>query len=95
MTRSKGAKRDSAAPGTLLAGLAQIARIASSAHGVRAAIARTAALRMNDYFTPAAADRSADQAMIVAFAVAGRRVEKINPEIARGLGHGTPQTRQF
>src|SRR5947209_6902116 len=55
----------------LLAGLAQIARIASAAHGVRAAVAWTAALRMNDHLMPAAADRVADQAMIVAVAVAG------------------------
>jgi hypothetical protein len=41
----------------------------------------TAALRMNDHLMPAAADRFADQAMIVAFAGAGRCVEKIDAEI--------------
>src|SRR5208282_2132194 len=38
---------------------------------------------MNDHILPAAADRFADQAMIVAFAVAGRCVEKIDSEIER------------
>jgi hypothetical protein len=44
----------------LLAGLAQIARIAASAYGVHAAVARAAALRMNDHVMPAATDRLAD-----------------------------------
>src|SRR5215467_6104770 len=43
---------------------------------------------MNDYVMPAAADRFADQAMIVAFAVAGRCVEKIDPEIERAANSG-------
>jgi len=43
---------------------------------------------MNDHFMPAAADRFADQAMIVAFAVAGRCVEKINPKIERAADSG-------
>src|SRR6516164_7230565 len=72
----------------LLAGLAQIARIASSTHGVYATIARAAALRMNDDFMSAAADRFADQAMIVAFAVTGRCVEQIDPEIERPANSG-------
>jgi hypothetical protein len=55
----------------LLPGLAQITRITSAAHGVWAAVAWAAALRMNDYVMPAAADCLADHAMIVAFAVAG------------------------
>src|SRR6516225_8531530 len=36
---------------------------------------------MNDHLRPAAADRFADQTMIVAFAVAGRCVEKVDSEI--------------
>jgi hypothetical protein len=36
---------------------------------------------MNDHVMPAAADRFADQAMIVAIAIAGRCVEKIDTEI--------------
>src|SRR5215471_17597847 len=67
----------------LLAGLPQITRIAAAAHGVSAAVAWTAALRMNHHVMPAAADRLADQAMIVAFPVTGRRVEKIDAEIER------------
>jgi hypothetical protein len=35
-----------------------------------------------------AADRLADQAMIVAFAVAGRCVEQIHPEIERAANSG-------
>src|ERR1700730_6385199 len=73
---------------TLFAGLAQIARIASSAYRVRAAIAWAATLRMNDHLVPAAADRLADQAMIVAFAVAGRCVEQIHPEIESAANSG-------
>ena len=43
---------------------------------------------MNDHLMPAAADRFTDQAMIVAFAVAGRCVEKIDPEIERAADCG-------
>src|SRR6516162_11422258 len=43
---------------------------------------------MNDDFMSAAADRFADQAMIVAFAVAGRCVEQIDPEIERPANSG-------
>jgi hypothetical protein len=43
---------------------------------------------MNDHFMPAAADRFADQAMIVASTVAGRCVEKIDPEIERAANSG-------
>src|SRR5271165_743948 len=43
---------------------------------------------MNDHFMLAAADCFADQAMIVAFAVAGRCVEKIDPEIERAANSG-------
>src|SRR5215472_14405533 len=39
------------------------------------------AFRVNDHLMPAAADRFADQAMIVALAVAGRCVGKIGTEI--------------
>jgi len=42
----------------LLAGLAQITRIAATAYRVWAAIARAAALRVNDHIMSAAADRS-------------------------------------
>jgi hypothetical protein len=38
---------------------------------------------MNNLIMPAATDRFADQVMIVTFAVAGRCVEKIDPEIER------------
>src|SRR5215813_4465839 len=58
----------------------QITRIAA-AHRVGAAIAWAAALRMNDHIISAAADRFADQAMIVALAIASRCVEKIDVEI--------------
>src|SRR6266513_2371507 len=43
---------------------------------------------MNDHFMPAVADCFTDQAMIVAFAVAGRCVEKIDPEIEREANSG-------
>jgi hypothetical protein len=43
---------------------------------------------MNDHIIPAAADRFADQAMIVAFAVARRRVQQIDPEIERAANGG-------
>src|SRR5215472_14816526 len=72
----------------LLAGLAQITRITPAAHRVWAAVAGAAALRMNDYVMPAAADRLADQTMIVTVAVAGRCVEKIDPEIERTANGG-------
>ena len=72
----------------LLAGLTQISRIASAAHGVWAAVAWAAALRMNDNIMSAAADRFADQAVIVAVAVAGRCVEKIDCEIERPANGG-------
>src|SRR5215831_10269289 len=65
----------------LLAGLTQIERIAATACALRTAMARAAALRMNDHLTPAAADRFADQAMIVPLAVAGRCIQQINAEI--------------
>ena len=71
-----------------LAGLTQITRIASAAHRVWAAVAWAAALRMDDHVMPAAADRFADQAMIVALAVAGRCVEKIDAEIERAANSG-------
>src|SRR5215470_10433346 len=65
----------------LFAGLTQITRITAAAHRVWAAIARAAALRMNNHIMPAAADRFADQAMIVALAIAGRCVKKIDAKI--------------
>src|ERR1700739_2702153 len=43
---------------------------------------------MNDPVMPAPADCFADQAMIVSFAVAGRCVEKIDPEIERAANSG-------
>src|SRR5215467_10203298 len=43
---------------------------------------------MNDHIMPAAADRCAYQAMIVTLAVAGRCVEKVNPEIERAANSG-------
>ena len=72
----------------LLAGSTQITRIASAAHGVWAAVAWAAALRMNDNIMSAAADRFTDQAVIVAVAVAGRCVEKIDPKIERAANSG-------
>jgi len=72
----------------MLAGLTQITRIASAAHGVCAAVARAAALRVDDSIMPAAADCFADQAVIVAAAVAGRCVEKIDTEIERAANGG-------
>jgi hypothetical protein len=68
--------------------LTQITRIASAAHGVWAAIAWAAALRVDDNIMSAAADCFADQAVIVAVAVAGRCVEKIDPEIERAVNSG-------
>jgi hypothetical protein len=65
----------------LLAGLTQIARIATATDGLRAASARTAALGMDDDIMPAATDRFADETVIVALTVARRCVEKIDPEI--------------
>jgi len=44
----------------LFAGLTQITRIATAAHRAWAAIARAAALRVNDHIMSAAADRFAD-----------------------------------
>ena len=38
---------------------------------------------MNDHIMPAAADRLADQTMIVALAIAGRCVEQIDAKIER------------
>ena len=73
---------------TLFAGLTQITRITTAAHRVWAAIARAAALRMNDHVMPAAADRLADHSMIVALAVAPRSVEKIDTEIERAADGG-------
>ena len=67
----------------LLTCLTQITRITPAAHGVWAAVARAAALRMNDHIIPAAADRCAYQAMIVTLAVAGRCVEKIDAKLKR------------
>jgi hypothetical protein len=43
---------------------------------------------MYNHILPAAADRFADQAMIVALAVAGRGVEKIGAEIERAANGG-------
>jgi hypothetical protein len=68
--------------------LAQITRIASAAHGVWAAVAWAAALRVDDNVMSAAADCFADQAVIVALAVAGRCVEKIDSEIERAANGG-------
>src|SRR5437899_11020972 len=72
----------------LLAGSTQITRIASAAHGVWAAVAWAAALRVDDNIMSAAADCFAEQAVIVAVAVAGRCVEKIDPEIERAANGG-------
>jgi hypothetical protein len=68
--------------------LTQITRIASAAHGVSAAVAWAAALRVDDNTMSAAADCLADQAVIVAIAVAGRCVEKIDSEIERAANCG-------
>jgi len=62
--------------------------ITSAAHRIWAAIARAAALRMNDYITYAAADRFANQAMILALAIAGRCVEKIDAKLKRPVNGG-------
>src|SRR4029077_12556288 len=72
----------------LLAGLTQITRITSAAHGVGAAVARAAALRVNDHIMSATADCFANQAVIVAVAVAGRCVEKIDSEIEAAANGG-------
>src|SRR5215813_9100200 len=72
----------------LLAGLTQIERIAATACALRTAMARAAALRMNDHLTPAPADRFADQAMIVPLAVAGRCIQQINAEIECAANSG-------
>jgi hypothetical protein len=72
----------------LLAGLTEITRIASAAHGVWATVAWAAALRVDDNIMSTAADCFADQAVIVPLAVAGRRVEKIDPEIERAPNSG-------
>ncbi len=72
----------------LPAGLTQITRIATAAHGVGAAVAWAAALRVDDNIMSAAADCFADQAVIVAVAVAGRCVEKNEPEIERPANGG-------
>jgi hypothetical protein len=62
--------------------------IASAAHGVWAAVAWAAALRMDDNIMSAAADGFADHAVIVAGAIAGRCVEKIDSEIERAANGG-------
>jgi hypothetical protein len=72
----------------LLASLTQITWIASAAHGVYAAVAWAAALRVDDNIMSAAADCFADQAVIVAPAVAGRCVQEIDPEIGRAASGG-------
>src|SRR3984893_12961283 len=72
----------------LLAGLPQITRITSAAHGVWAAVTWAAALRVDDNIMSAAADCFADQAVIVALAVAGRCVEEIDSEIEREANGG-------
>ena len=43
---------------------------------------------MNDHIMPAAVDRFTDQAMIVALAIAGRCVEKIDAKIERPMNGG-------
>jgi hypothetical protein len=43
---------------------------------------------MDDHLMPVAADRLADQAVIVALAVAGRRVEQIDTEVERPANGG-------
>jgi hypothetical protein len=43
---------------------------------------------VDDHIMSAAADRFADQAMIVALAVAGRCVEKIDAKIERAVNSG-------
>jgi hypothetical protein len=68
--------------------LTQITRITSATHGVCAAVAWAAALRVDDNIRSAAADCFANQAVIVAVAVAGRCVEKIDPEIERAANGG-------
>ena len=68
--------------------MTQITRIASAAHGVGAAVTWAAALRMDDNIMSPAADCFADQAVIVALAVAGRCVEEIDPEIERAANGG-------
>ena len=72
----------------LLAGLTQITRITAAPHRVWAAIARAASLRVNDHIMSVAADRFADQAMIVALAIAGRCIEKIDAKIERPVNGG-------
>ena len=67
--------------------MAQITRIAT-AQAVGVAVTRAAALRVNDHFVPAAADRFADQAMIVALAITRRCVEQIDAEIERAADRG-------
>src|SRR5215218_10181411 len=67
----------------LLAALTQIARVAAAAHGIGAALARAAALGMNDDVASAAADRLADQPMIVTLAIARRGVEEVDTAIER------------
>src|SRR5215208_7575475 len=49
----------------VLAALAQIARIAAAAHRIGAALARAAALGVNDDLAPAATDRLANEPVIV------------------------------
>src|SRR5215470_2565879 len=49
-------------------------------------ITGAAALRANDHIMSAAADRFANQAMIVALPMAGRCVEQINAKIERPVG---------
>jgi hypothetical protein len=68
--------------------LVQITRIASPACGIRVAVARAAAFRVNDHLVPAPANGFADQAMIVALAVAGRCIEEIDAEIERAADRG-------
>jgi hypothetical protein len=53
-----------------------------------ASVAWAAALRVDDNIMSAAADCFADQAVIVAGAVAGRCVEKIDSEIERAANGG-------
>src|ERR1700730_17558388 len=72
----------------LMSGLTQITRITSAAHGVWAAVTWAAALRVDDNIMSAAADCFADQAVIVALAVAGRCVEEIDSEIEREANGG-------
>src|SRR6185312_16000247 len=62
----------------LLAGLAQIARVAAAAHRIRSSLARAARFGMDHHRIAPPLDGAADQPVVMAFAIARRGVDEID-----------------